>query len=313
MLIDGLVLPALDNASISDMYNGGLDAAVYPAAIWHDTADALHQFAKVRRVIMESDRGVLIRSAGDIVEARRSGGVGIVIGWQNSDGLGGNLDLLPMYHELGLRTLSIAFNYANSAGAGCYERSDGGLTSFGRELVAVCNDVGILLDLTHVGDRTGADVVSVSRRPVCYSHASPRHLQDSVRNKTDEQLRAVAETGGIVGLAALPHYLPNELHSTVADYLAVVEHVLNVVGEEHVGFGTDMTPGQSSEFLAYTASRKGFGSATVDYSVPPRLSGLSNFSDYQDVLDRLVRALGPRKTEKFAGENWLRVFRDTWS
>lgn len=311
-LIDGLVIPKLDDEAIGSMYAGGLDAAGYAAAIWQDIPDAFVEFGRVRRIIAQSRHGKVVRSVDDILGARGEGKVGIVLGWQNSDGFGANLELVPLYHEMGLRMLSIAFNFANASGSGCYEPSDGGLTAYGYDLVSLCDELGILLDMTHVGDRTAADAMLASTKPVCYTHAGARALQDNPRNKTNEQLRAVAETGGVIGVAAIRHYLPNELDATIEDYVEVVRHVLDVAGEDHVGLGTDMIPGQSSEFLGYTASRKGIGASSADYSTPPRLPGLSEFSDYNGLAERLSRSFAPSRVDKILGRNWLRIYGEAW-
>jgi membrane dipeptidase len=312
VLIDGIVIPKLNEATFLDMKRGGLTAATYMASIWDEPAQALHNLAAARAAIRSSDHAILVRTVDDIQQARTAGAVGVIIGWQNSDGFGQNVECVPLFQELGLRVVSISFNYANAAGSGCYEPSDGGLTALGREIVEACNDAGILIDLTHVGDRTGADIIGYSKKPVCYTHAGARALMADARNKTDEQFKAIAECGGVAGIAALPHFLPRRLDSTVQDYVRVVEHVFNIVGEDHIAIGTDLVPGQDRGFSEYTARRKGFGALAIDYSTPPVLAGLSNFGDYHGMVDLLPSFLTDRQIEKFLGLNWLRVYRETW-
>ena len=119
----------------------------------------------------------------DIKKAQKEGRVGIILGWQNSSGFDDYLPFVRIFHELGLRIVQLTYNTANAAGCGCYESRDGGLTDYGRDFVHTMNEVGILIDLNHVGRNTATDVINVSHRPVAYTHCCPSALKEHPRIK----------------------------------------------------------------------------------------------------------------------------------
>lgn len=312
LLIDGIVIPKLTPSLFAEMRNGGLSCTTVMTSVWDDPAPALHNLAAWRAAVAASPEARLVRSVADIEAARSQGQVAIVIGWQNSDGFGEDLGTVQVFHDAGLRVVSPCFNHANAAGGGCADVTDRGLTDFGHGLVACLNEQGILIDLTHAGDTTGSEVIKASAHPVCYTHAGAKALNDARRNKTDDQLQAIADQGGVVGIAALPHFLPSSLASTMDDYVRVVGHVLNVVGEDHIAVGTDLIPGQDRHFVEHTSRRKGRGPLAFDYAKLPQLSGFSEFTDYPAMLARLDEVMTPRQQEKFLGLNWLRLYTEVW-
>jgi membrane dipeptidase len=170
-----------------------------------------------------------------------------------------------LFKELGVGVVQLAYNTANSVGSGCYESHDGGLTDFGREVVYEMNRVGMLIDLSHVGAKTSEDAIHASKRPVAYSHCCPAALKDHPRNKTDAQLRQIADNGGFVGVTMFPPFLPRGAQSTIDDYLDVIDYTINVVGEEQVGIGTDFTQGHGESFFHYITHDKGRYRKLVDF------------------------------------------------
>ena len=315
LIIDALAIPRWTRSNFEDMRAGGVTAVNIISSIWEDVTESLRSIARLKAAIRRNaDLVAEIRDPGDIERARQEGRTGIILGWQNSTGFGDDLSLVPVFAEIGLRVVQITFNTANSAGSGCYESTDGGLTDFGRDLVGALNDHGIALDLTHVGDRTARDVVAASRRPVFFSHSCPRALKDHFRNKRDEDIRAVAERGGVISVATLPHYLPGGLASTVDDMAAALLHVMSVAGEEGVAIGTDLTPGQPPSFMDFVSRDKGHGRKLIDYSTPPILSGMASFRDYANIVAALERrAVKPGAIDRIMGQNLRRFFADAWT
>ena len=315
LIIDALAIPRWTRINFEDMRAGGLTAVNIISSIWEDATESLRSMARLKAVIRQNaDLVVEVRDPGDIERARETGRTGIILGWQNSTGFGDDLSLVPIFAEIGLRVVQITFNTANAAGSGCYETTDSGLTDFGRDLVEALNQHGIALDLTHLGDRTARDVVATSRRPVFYSHSGSRALKDHFRNKSDEDIRAVAARGGVISVATLPHYLPGGLASTVDDMATALVHVMDVAGEESVAVGTDLTPGQLPSFMDFVSRDKGHGRKLIDYSTPPVLSGMSSFRDYRNVVSALERKrVKPGAIDRIMGENLRRFFADAWT
>ena len=175
----------------------------------------------------------------------------------------------------------MTYNSQNLVGAGCWETNDSGLTDFGHEVVSAMNDLGILIDLSHVGPKTSDDAIKYSKSPVAYTHCCPM-LKQHARNKTDEQLRAIGKSDGFVGFASYTPFLPKGEDSTLADCVSAIDYVINIVGENRVGIGTDWVQDQDIDFFTYLSSDKGKGkpTSTPHKRVPSMPKGLESLGSF---------------------------------
>ena len=222
------------------------------------------------------------------------------------------------FKGLGVGIIQMTYNTQNFVGSGCYETHDSGLSDFGHDVLAEMNRFRVVCDLSHVGPRTTADCIAASTQPVVYSHASPLALHDHSRNKSDDELRAIAETGGLVGVTPFPWFLRHGRDSTVDDFLEAVEHVVDVVGEESVGIGTDFIDGYDDQFIEWIMRDKGFGrnvgkvplDAHFDVRFPEGLRLEEDFPALADHMRR--RGWSEQRVERVCGLNWLRVLGDIW-
>jgi membrane dipeptidase len=224
-----------------------------------------------------------------------------------------HLPFIALYHELGLRIVQLTYNTATSIGGGCYERRDGGLTDFGRDVVDELNRLGILIDLSHVGAATSADVIAYSKQPVAYTHCLPAALKAHPRNKSDQQLRAIVERGGFVGVTMFPPFLRRGADATLDDIVEAIEHVINVAGEDQVGIGTDFTQGYGEEFFRYITQDKGYGRKLTQFGeiiMPAEFCRLEHFPNLTAALER--KGWSEQRVRKIMGENWLKFLAVVW-
>ena len=182
-----------------------------------------------------------VRTVADIDEAYRSGRVGLVFGLEAATPIENEIDRLDVLYGLGLRQIGIAYSDANSLGAGLAEATDAGLTAFGRRAVTRMNKLGLAIDLSHAGDRTALDTCEHSERPVLITHAGARAVWDIPRMKPDDVLRAVAGTGGVIGMSAAPHTTLSEAHPrhSIESVMDHFRYCVDLVGIDHVAFGPD--------------------------------------------------------------------------
>jgi membrane dipeptidase len=182
-----------------------------------------------------------IRTLADIDEAHRSGRVGLVFGLEAATPIENEIDRLDVLYGLGLRQIGIAYSDANALGSGLAERSDGGLTALGRRAVTRMNKLGLAIDLSHSSDRTALDTCEQSDRPVLITHAGARAIWDTPRMKPDEVLRAVAATGGVIGMSAAPHTTLSAAHPrhSIDSVMDHFRYCVDLVGIDHVAFGPD--------------------------------------------------------------------------
>lgn len=179
-------------------------------------------------------------SIGDVDAATLAGRIAVVFDLEDSRPLDDDIENAHRLADLGVRTMLPTYNNANRAGSGCLDHTDGGLTGWGRAVIAELNAVGIVPDGSHCSVRTGLDMCAVSTGPVIYSHSCMRTLWDHPRNITDDQARACAETGGVVGITGVGIFLgPNT--PTLEAMTRHLEYAVGLIGVEHVGTSTDFS------------------------------------------------------------------------
>ncbi len=254
------------------------------------------------------DRFVQVEKADDILRAKAEGKLGVVFTFQGTLPFGRDVGFVEMYYRLGVRMALMAYNQKNHVGDGCHERTDAGLSRFGIDVVREMNRVGMLVDCTHTGYRTSMDVFEVAEGPVVFSHSNPRALWDHERNIRDDQARACAKTGGVVGINGVGIFIGDNDTST-AGLFRQVEYWVNLIGPDHVGIGMDCVSDKVVLFeLVHARADK--------YPAGQRYDGGSDFAWPEQVpeLTELMLKAGYSDAQVLGilGANWLRVARQVW-
>ncbi|MDX1434503.1 MAG: membrane dipeptidase, partial [Gammaproteobacteria bacterium] len=221
-----------------------------------------------------------------------------------------------IFKALGVGCMQLTYNTQNLVGTGCWESRDGGLSDFGRDVIDEMNALGILVDLSHVGPKTSAEAIEHSKKPVAYTHCAPAAFKDHPRNKSDEQLRFIADRGGFVGFATYPPFMAQGAEATVEHCVEVLEYLVDLVGEDTVGIGTDFTQGHDVTFFDWLSMDKGRGRRLVPRQptgVTIMPEGLRTIGDFPN-LTRTMHGRGwsESRIRKVMGENWLRVLGEVW-
>jgi membrane dipeptidase len=267
------------------------------------------------------DRFLVVRQAVDIRTAKETGRMGIIYGTQDTAMVGPALDRLATMKERGVRSIQLTYNNRNLAGDGSIEPDNAGLSKLGRATIERIEAERLLLDLSHGGARTMAEAAAAATRPPVISHTGARALNDHPRNTSDATMRAVADKGGVVGLYFMP-YLSADMAPTGEVLLDHADHMLRVLGEDHIGIGTDngpvppeMTPEtreawdteqqrRIDEGIAAPGEKIGFYPIVEAYNSIDRLE---RFAD-----DLAKRGWTQRQLEKLLGLNFLRVYGEAW-
>lgn len=314
LVIDGLIISKWDRSVFEDMRRGGLSAANCTVSVWEGFQDTVNNIADMKKMIRESsDLLSLVRSTQDIVDAKKNGKTGIILGFQNAHAFEDNLGYVEAYADMGVRVVQICYNTQNLIGTGCYER-DGGLSGFGHEAIAEMNRVGIMVDLSHVGANTSQEAILASKKPVCYSHCLPSGLKEHPRNKSDDQLRFIADHGGFIGVTMFPPFLKRGTDATVDDYVEALDYVINLVGEDCVGIGTDFTQGYGKEFFDWLTHDKGDHRRLTEFGTVSNPLGIRTIGEFPNLTAAMEKAgWSEPRMRKVLGQNWLRVFGDVWA
>lgn len=267
------------------------------------------------------DRLLLVRSASDILRAKRELKLAMILGTQDSSMIGDNLDRIAQMKVDGILTIQLTYNNRNLAGDGALEPGNAGLSRLGRATIERVESERLLLDLSHGGARTMAEAAALATRPLVISHTGARALNDHPRNTADETIRAVADKGGVVGVYFMP-YLARDGRPRAADLIAHVEHIASIAGEDHVGIGTDngvlpiaLDEASRREMDDSIRERIRLGIAAPgdvvgSYPVVEDYNSVDRYRRFARDLER--RGWRQTRLEKLMGGNFLRAYREAW-
>lgn len=311
-----------DDRYLDDYRKGGVTAATPTIRSNTGTsADAILKFGYWNRLARERDDMVLVRKADDIVAAKADGKIGVILHFQGTEVLDRSVDIIDAYHALGLRVVQLTYNKRCHVGDGIEEEGNAGLSRYGRSVVKRLNETGIIVDCSHTGMRTSLDAIELSSAPVILSHANSRQVRNIPRNVPDELYKAIAATGGVIGVVGFPNFVSESSRPTLDQFIAHIDHIAGLVGIDHVGLGIDYYLGQhpySPEAMATQLfqDRVNMGVWSADsYPAPPYYypEGIETPSTLWNLTERLLaRGYQDEDVQKILGNNWLRVYRQVW-
>lgn len=313
IVIDGLVIAKWDRELFEDMQRGGLTAANCTVSVWEGFQNTVNNIVEMNGLIEQNaDLLLKVRTTDDIRRAKAEGKTGVIMGFQNAHAYEDQIGYVQVFKDLGVGIVQMCYNTQNLIGTGCYER-DGGLSGFGREIVAEMNRVGVMCDLSHVGAKTSEEVILESKKPVCYSHCLPAGLKEHPRNKSDDELKFIADHGGFVGVTMFAPFLKNGINSTIEDYVEAIRYVFNIVGEEQIGIGTDFTQGHGQPFFEWLTHDKGYARRLTQFGKIVNPEGIRTLGEFPNLTDALLRdGFSETQVRKIMGENWVRVLGEVW-
>ena len=318
IVFDGLNICNWCREIFEDMRRGGVTGVNCTCSTWENFPDTMKNVIQWKGWFDEhSDIIVQAYKTADIRQAKVDGKTAIVLGWQNTSAIEDQISYLRIFKELGVGVMQLTYNTQNLSGAGVWERVDPGLSDWGREVVDEMNRLGILCDLSHVGPRTVADTIAASKKPVCFSHTLPAGMKESPRNKSDEQIKAIADAGGLIGLMLFGPMMKRGNDSTIDDYVEALDYVINIAGEDQVCIGTDFSQGHGrpSAFQEYAQRDKGYARFTTQFlhAEVKHPKGFRTIGEFPNLAAAMQRAGWPdAKIVKVLGENWLRVLKEIW-
>jgi membrane dipeptidase len=293
------------NVTVSADFEG----SVRNIALWQGEADRYPELLSI------------VRRHSDIAAAKQNKTLGLMLGFQNTDMIDRDLSRVDMFYRLGIRIIQLTYNDRNYVGDGCLEPANGGLSQFGREVVARMNTLGIAVDLSHCGTQTTADGIAASTKPPLITHSGCREVYRHPRSKEDRELKAMSDKGGVVGIYFMPFIGPGPGGPTVEMLMRQIDHAIKICGVEHVGIGSDLsttpieeTPEYLREAKAFVEGRAKRGISAPDESRPLYLPELN----HPRRIEGVVRAMRQRKystdvIEKVIGGNFHRVLKDIWT
>lgn len=296
--------------SLSRFHAAGIDlislSVMGPEALLEGTVRSI---ARVRAAIRaQPERMVLCGTVDDILAAKAQGKLGLVFNLQETNMLEGRLEMVQAYYDLGVRHMLLAYNARNFVGDGCGERSDGGLSRWGLEVVAEMNRVGMLVDGTHTGYRTTMDAMEACTAPFIFSHYNAHAVYGHYRNIRDDQIRACAATGGVIGLNGLGEFLDDDTASSAAIFRHL-DHMVQLVGAPHVGLGLDYVR-DTGKFWGWVRDNAHMWPAGPNDRAGSAFAQPEQVEELTEMM--LGAGYGEAAIRQILGGNWLRVARQVW-
>ncbi|MBV9858990.1 MAG: membrane dipeptidase [Alphaproteobacteria bacterium] len=324
-IVDGLVF--MGDGYAADLQAGNVAAinltVTHMEADFAEACDAASEWAA--RTGAAGGAWRLVRNVDDIGAAKTAGKVGLIMGWQNMRPIADQLHRIAFFHGLGVRVMQLTYNTRNFVGDGCLEPENSGLSLFGRRAIAEMNRVGVAIDLSHVGERTALQAAELSDKPVFLTHANAHAVVAMPRNKSDSLLKAVAGTGGTIGLSI---YGPmcwdrNPAHEPcLDDFLRHLDHIVNLVGIDSVAFGTDLPAVKDlrtvDRILEMTRTRfpENVGAYEAAFGGGARqryLREIGSPLDFPLITRALVeRGWSAAEVKGLLGENFIRALGKVW-
>ena len=290
-----------------------------PPELMRDTMDRVGKW--LRRLQVNQDRLLQVLSVEDIYRAKEENKLGILFHFQGTTPFEKDLNSIEVYHRLGVRMVQLCYNEKDFVGDGCAERTDCGLSEFGVKVIGELNRLGMVVDCSHTGYRTTMDAIEVSEKPVIVSHGNASAVCKSFRNLRDDQIKAIAENGGVIGLNGYPDFVAKKKKPSLDDLLEHADYIARLVGVEHISVGIDYFEGQAgiagdeeakvrydALIAAGTWSPKAYGPPPWHYpegiEMPDKLANLT--------AGLMKRGYSEEDTRKILGLNLIRVFEEVW-
>ncbi|WP_070988070.1 membrane dipeptidase [Halofilum ochraceum] len=317
-VIDGLQYCNWSREVFEQMRAGGIDAVHVTATYWENARELLSNIGDWnRRFEAHSDLIMPVETADDIRRARESGKTGIILGLQNCSPIEDDIDMVAILKRLNVHIMQLSYNNQSLVCAGCFEQTDPGISRFGRQVIAEMNRVGMVIDMSHSAEFSTLEAIRLSERPVVVSHANPQFYHDTSRNKSEQVMRALAESGGLMGFSCYPFHLRNVSETAIDEFTEMIARSADVMGVEHLGIGTDLCQDQPVEVLQWM--RNGNWSKVMDYgegsvdrpSWPDPLPWFRSSADFPNIAQGLRdRGFSDGDVDGIMGGNWLRFLDD---
>lgn len=288
---------------------GGIDAVFTSAGAIEDfrtTMEIIANWLEIERAGKQKIR--IARSVADIRAAKAAGETAIVFHFQGADPIEDELDFLNVFHDVGLRAMQLTYNSRNRLGDGCFEPTDAGLSKFGRKVIRRMEDLAMAVDLSHAGARTALEATEAATRPVVVTHANARALLDTPRNISDDLIRAVAASGGAIGVCAAPFFLTRDREATLDMLIDHVAYMADLVGIEHVGLGFDFAEEDEDDYVYFGYDERYIPMPPWQFPV-----GIASHAEAGNVRAALkARGFSDSEVRGVLGENFLTVFERIW-
>ena len=321
IIIDGLQYNNWSEDIFRQMNEGGVSAVHVTICYHEDFQEMVENVIAWNRLFEEySDLIFQGRSSDDVLKGADEGRTAIIFGFQNCSPIEDNIGLVEICHQLGVRFMQLSYNNQSLLATGCYEEDDPGITRMGRQVISEMNRVGLVVDMSHSAARSTLEAIEISSRPIAITHANPLFWCDALRNKSDDVLKALAESGGILGFSMYPHHLKNKSACLLEEFCEMIARTAEMIGVERIGMGSDLCQNQPDRVVEWM--RNGTWSTDIDFGegsanstgFPEQPEWFRDNRDFINIFSCLRRkGFSENEVKRIAGLNWLEFFEKSFT
>lgn len=315
-LIDNLQYANWSEKIFRQMREGGVDAVHVTIAYHENFRETVANVEQWNRWFEQYPHLIFHGKTGDDVRrAKTEGRTAIFYGFQNPSPIEDDIGLVEVWHSLGARFMQLTYNNQSLLATGCYETEDPGVTRMGRQVIKEMNRVGLVVDMSHSAERSTFDAIEISDRPIAITHANPAFWHPARRNKSDDLLRALGQSGGMLGFSMYPHHLKDKSNCTLDSFCDMIAQTADLMGVENIGIGSDLCQDQPDTVVEWM--RVGRWTKEIDYG-----EGSASNAGFPEMPNWFVdnrhfgniakglrsRGFSEMETAAIMGENWLRFY-----
>ena len=292
--------------------------AIHVTVAYHEDFDEVLKNIKIWNNYFNNFKDLIFpgKNFKDIEKAHRENKTAVFFGFQNCSPIGDNINLVEAIHNLGILFMQLTYNNQSLLATGCYEKIDSGVTRMGKEVIKEMNRLGIVIDMSHSAEKSTIDAINLSSKPIAITHANPSFWFDSKRNKSNVVLKALAESGGMIGHSLYPHHLKDKSNCTLKSFCEMIARTADLIGVKHIGIGSDLCTGHPDTVVEWM--RNGKWTKTKDYgegtqensSFPKQPDWFVDASGFKN-LEKGLRNIGFNEieTNDILGNNWYNFYK----
>jgi len=295
----------------------GLDA-VHVTIVYHEDFDELQTEVNKWKILFEDNADIIFPgySFKDIEKAKDENRTAIFFGFQNCSPIEDDIELVEKVHQLGCRFMQLTYNNQSLLATGCYEKTDSGVTNFGREVIREMNRVGLVVDMSHSAEKSTFDAIEISEKPIAITHANPSFWHAAKRNKSSDLLKALSDSGGILGLSLYPHHLRDNTNCSLDSFCEMVAKTAEIMDVNKIGIGSDLCLDQPDSVVEWM--RNGTWTKTKNYGEgsknkpgfpeqPDWFKDARGFSNIEIGLKKI--GFSDDETHGILGNNWYNFYK----
>ena len=296
----------------------GLDA-IHVTIAYHEDYDEVQKNFLEWKGYFETYSELIFqgRSYSDIEKANNENKTAVFFGFQNCSPIEDDINLVESIHQMGAVFMQLTYNNQSLLATGCYEENDSGVTRMGKEVIKEMNRVGVIIDMSHSADKSTFDAINLSEKPIAITHANPLFWHKAKRNKSDDILKALGESGGMLGLSLYPHHLLNGTNCTLDSFCQMVAKTAEIIGTKNLGIGSDLCLNQPDSIVEWMRNgtwtkTKEYGEGTVSNAAFPNQPEWFQDARGFNSIEKGLKKIGfnDEELQGILGNNWFNFYKD---